>query len=146
MKKFLLKHPTLIFVVGLTLLFLTQQKVVMPLVYQVIQSDAFLVDSKDVGSQSPISNALTDTAFTHCNQHIKNKLGKDKSPMFSSKPINAWSLGNYQYVINGEFSVADKIQKYVCRITYQDGDDQTNIGNFDSWSLIGLTGLDQLEP
>jgi hypothetical protein len=145
MKNFLLKHPTLIFVVGLIVLFLTQQKVIMPLVYQVIQSDAFLVDSKDVGSQSPISNTLTDIAFTHCNQHIKNKLDKAKNPIFSSKPINAWSLGNYQYVINGEFSVADKIQKYVCRITYQDGDDQANIGNFDSWSLIGLTGLDPVE-
>ena len=99
------KYSILIFIVGLSTLLLLQSKVIMPFVYKVIQSDLFLVDSKDQGGQSPISTPLTGLAFMHCNNYIKSRLGPNVSINFSEKPINAWSLGNYQYVINAEIDV-----------------------------------------
>ena len=123
----------------------------MPLVYQVIQSDLFLVDSNDKASQLPISTNLTGIAFMHCNKHIKSEIDTDTAIVFSEKPINAWSLGNYQYVINAEASVTDntsgnvQAKKYACRISYNDGDNLENINNFDSWSITGVSGLNNIQ-
>ncbi|MCF7967057.1 hypothetical protein V3O24_10020 [Methylobacter sp. Wu8] len=141
------KYSILIFIVGLTALLLIQKEIAMPLVYKVIQSDLFLVDSKDQGSQSPISTPLTGLAFAHCNTYIKSKLGSDTSVNFAEKPINAWSLGNYQYVINGEIDITSTntnpvSKKYACRITYKNGDDTEGSNDFANWSIEGLSGLD----
>lgn len=121
----------------------------MPFVYKVVQSDLFLVDSKDQGSQSPISTPLTGLAFAHCNTYIKSKLGPDVSSHFAEKPLNAWSLGNYQYVINGEIDITSTntstiTKKYVCRINYKNGDNEEGANDFANWSIEGLSGLDSI--
>ncbi|MDO9106941.1 MAG: hypothetical protein Q7U57_18515 [Methylovulum sp.] len=150
MKNFIKKYPMLLFIAGFAVLLLTQQKIVMPLVYEVVKSDLFLVDSNDKASQLPISTNLTEIAFMHCNKYIKTELGPDKSIVFPEKPINAWSLGNYQYVINAEITITDNvssnamIKKYACRITYNDSDDQKEINNFDHWTINGVSGLDNI--
>jgi hypothetical protein len=146
MNNFLKKHPFLVLIVGLGLLIIFQREAVMPLVNEVIKSDAFLVDSKDQGSQLPISNEMTDIAFNHCNTYIKSELDSDISVIFANKPIKAWSLGNYQFLINADIQVADEsgnmsTQKYVCRITYDKGDDQEGVLDFDNWTLVGLSGI-----
>ncbi|WP_174626597.1 hypothetical protein [Candidatus Methylobacter favarea] len=122
----------------------------MPLVLDVIKSDLFLVDSKDQGSQLPVSTPLTDLAFMHCNNYIKSELGSNLAVSFHEKPIKAWSLGNYQYVINAEIDITDDLnnkvntKKYVCRITYHNGDDEKGVADFDNWSIEGLSGLDNI--
>ncbi|TAN70532.1 MAG: hypothetical protein EPN17_04910 [Methylobacter sp.] len=141
------KYSILIFIVGLITLLLIQKKLIMPFVYKVVQSDLFLVDSKDQGGQSPISTPLTGLAYTHCNSHIKSKFGHDTSINFPNQPLNAWSLGNYQYVINGEFDItsvnANTItKKYVCRINYKNGDNDEGSLDPANWSIEGLSGLD----
>ncbi len=139
------KYSAIIFLIGLAILLITQQKVVMPLIYEVIKSDLFLVDSKDKASQMPISTHLTDIAFNHCKNHIPKKLPAGTTALFSDKPINSWSLGNYQYVINLEANVLTKensgMQKFVCRISYTKGDDQSGINEFENWSIDGIAGL-----
>jgi hypothetical protein len=141
------KYRTLLLIAGLAVLLLSQYKVIMPFIYKVVASDLFLVDSKDQASQLPISTPLSGIAFMHCNNYIKSELGPDVSVTFPEKPINAWTLGNYQYVINAEFSVTDKAsntstKKYVCRITYNNGDNEEGALDFENWSIIGLSGLD----
>jgi hypothetical protein len=141
------KYTLLFFIVSLGILLLVQSKVVMPLVYKVIQSDLFLVDSKDQGGQDPISNSLTKLAFSHCNNFIKSKLGPDVSVNFPEKPLNAWSLGNYQYVVNAEIDITSATastvtKKYVCRINYKNGDNEEGSVDFANWSIEGLSGLD----
>ncbi len=143
------KYPTLIFIVLLAALLLTQQKIIMPLVYEVIKSDFFLVDSKDQASQLPISTHMTDIAFANCNKYIKAKLKPNTSIVFSSKPLNSWSLGNYQYVINAEIDITDDksstmTKRYACRITYKNGDDQEGIENLDNWTITGISGIDDI--
>lgn len=146
MKNFIKKHPFIVLIAGLALLILFQKLVVMPIVNDVIKSDAFLVQSKDQGSQLPISTELTSIAFMHCNNYIKSELDSDMSVTFADKPIKAWSLGNYQFLINGDIHITDKsgnmtTQKYVCRITYDKGDDQEGVLDFDNWTLVGLSGI-----
>lgn len=143
------KHPFLVLIAGLAILILTQQKIIMPLVYEVIKSDLFLVESKDTASPLPISTPLTALAFMHCNNHIKSLLGPDTSITFPDKPLNAWSLGNYQYVINAEIGITSNTsktvkKKYACRINYKNGDDQNGVDDVNNWSIVGLSGLDNL--
>lgn len=122
------KFTVLFFFLGVIGLIILQRDLIMPLIHKVVSSDLFLVDSDDTGSIDAISNELTDLAFSHCNNYIREELDDDYSVIFSSKPINAWSIGNYQYVINAEIEInsADKgnqIKKYVCRISYSKGND-----------------------
>ncbi len=143
------KYSILIFIVGLSTLLLIQKELVMPFVYKVVQSDLFLVDSKDQGGQISISTPLTGLAYTHCNKYIKSKLGPDVSINFPEKPLNAWSLGNYQYVINAEIDITSATtslatKKYVCRINYKNGDNEEGSLDFANWSIEGLSGLDAI--
>ncbi|ASF47704.1 hypothetical protein [Methylovulum psychrotolerans] len=144
MKNFLKKYPTVVLIIGLCTLFLTQQKVVMPFVYDIIKSDLFLVDSNDKASQLPISTHLTELAFNNCNTYIKSTLDPNTTITFPAKPINAWSLGNYQYVINAEVTTASGAHKYACRITYNNGDDQEGVADIKNWSVDGLSGLEKI--
>jgi len=118
----------------------------MPFAYKVVASDLFLVDSKDKASQVAISTPLSNIAFMHCNNYIKAELGADTSVIFPEKPLNAWTLGNYQYLISAEFSVttdkaATNKKKYACRITYNNGDNEEGAQDFNNWSIIGVSGL-----
>ena len=141
------KFHFLLLIAGLAALLLITQKVIMPLVYDVIKSDLFLVDSNDVASQLPISTHLTDLAFIHCNSHIKSVLGSDVAVIFPKKPINAWSLGNYQYIVNAEIDMTKNTsptekKKYACRIVYEMGDDLAGVDDFKNWDIVGLSGLE----
>lgn len=142
------KYRLPILIAGLSILLLTQYKMVMPLVYKVVASDLFLVDSKDKADQMPISNHLTGYAFTHCNTEIKKSLGDGATANFPSKAINSWTMGNYQYIINGEFSLTTsggeiKNHKYACRISYKNGENEEGAENFDNWSIEGISGVDR---
>lgn len=139
----------MVLILGLLALILLQRELIMPLVHKVIKSDLFLVESTDQGDMLPVSTPLTEMAFMHCNKYVKSELDSDLSIAFPDKPINAWSLGNHQYVINAEIGVTNDSsgtmnKKYVCRITYTKGDDETGIADYDNWSIYGLSGLDDL--
>lgn len=142
------KYPLLILIVGLIVLVVFQQKAVMPIVWRVIQSDLFLIKSNDIADMAPISTPLTGLAYTHCNTYIKSKLSPDTSISFPEKPLNAWSIGNYQYVINAEVDITTpantSTKKYVCRINYKNGDTEEGSVDFANWSIEGLTGIDTL--
>ena len=118
----------------------------MPFIYKVVASDLFLVDSKDQASSLPISTPLSAIAFMHCNNYIKSELGSDVAVIFPEKPLNAYTFGNYQYLISAEVTltkdaVGTSTKKYVCRITYNNGDNEEGALDFDNWSIIGLSGL-----
>ena len=141
------KYRKFLFIAILLALLLSQYKVVMPFIYKVAASDLFLVDSKDQASQAPISTPLSNIAYMHCNHYIRSELGADSVVTFPEKALNAWTLGNYQFLIHGEFGVTDKDsaagnKKYTCRITYNNGDDQEGILDFANWSIVGVSGLE----
>lgn len=133
-------------VIGLVLL---QRELLIPMAKDVAtKTDLFLVDSKDQGSMFAQSNEMTQIAFGHCNTHLKNDLeGKSITVTLPEKPLNAWSLGNYEYVVSAEADVtepekATRKQKYLCRISYKNGDDTSGATDFNNWSLDGLSNVE----
>ena len=96
-----------------------------------------------------ISNDMTAIAFSHCNSYINSKIDSENSASFASQPTNAWSIGNYEYIINAEVDIASKdspstIYQYVCRIQYENGDDISGANDIDNWSIEGITGIPDL--
>jgi len=143
------KYPILTFIFGLVFLILLQKEAIMPFVYKVIQSDFFLVDTEDTGSAAPTTTPFTNLAFSQCNAYIKTKLSTNTTATFPDKPINSWSLGGYQYLINSDFSFTKEnaptqTQKYTCRISYKNGKNQEGSADPENWSIDGITGIDNL--
>ncbi len=141
-----MKKYSLIFVIiGLAILIMLMQKIILPLVYDVVKSDAFLVDSKDQASQLPISNSMTDLAFLYCNDHVKKELAEGTTISLPKKPLNVWSLGNYQYIVNAQIDITSSSgtssKKYACRIVYEKGDNQDGVNDPENWSVEGIDGL-----
>ncbi|MSP28649.1 MAG: hypothetical protein EXR80_09700 [Methylococcales bacterium] len=130
---------------GLLGLSISQQKLIMPFVYDVIKSDLFLIDSKDKGSNLPVSTSLSNLAFMHCNNYIKSKAPPNESISFTEKPLKAWDIGNYEYVINAEINVTSNAvpttKKYTCRIVYDNGDNQEGLLDIENWSIVGVSNL-----
>lgn len=86
----------------------------------------------------------------HCNNYIKSELGPDVSVAFPEKPINAWTLGNYEYLISAEVTITNNTantttKKYACRISYNNGDNDEGALDFENWSILGLSGLDDVK-
>jgi hypothetical protein len=146
LKKITMKKYLLLFV-GLGALIAFMRFVLLPLVMEVVASDAFLVDSKDVASLHSLETPLTAIAFNHCNTYVKSELGKDVSVSFADKPTKAWGFGGYKFMIRSNFTVAGSTKpqnEYACQITYNNGDNQEGIADYENWTIDGLTGLDRL--
>ena len=140
------KKKLLLFVACLAVLLALQIKFVLPLMYDIAASDLFLVDSKDSASSRPVSNDMTALAFGYCNAYIKNDVGEEKKISFAAQPTHAWSLGNYEYIVNADVDIAPKdtpstLRHYVCRIQYENGDDMSGAGNVENWKVEGVGGL-----
>ncbi|MDD1622919.1 MAG: hypothetical protein LUQ11_15695 [Methylococcaceae bacterium] len=140
------KKKILLFAVCLVALLAIQIKFFLPFMYDIAASDLFLVDSKDAANPMAISNDMTALAFSHCNTYIKNDLGEEKSVSFAGQPTNAWTLGNYEYIVNADVEISAKdapsaMRHYVCRIQYSKGDDTSGANNFENWDVEGVSGL-----
>lgn len=124
-----------------------QRELLIPLAKDAAKSDLFLIESKDQGSMITQSNEMTQFAFQHCNTHLKADLDPKTVLTLPEKPLNAWSLGNYEYVVSAEADVSHdgdvaKKHKYVCRISFKNGDDTSGAKEFENWSLDGLSKVD----
>lgn len=119
------------------------KEVVLPFAFDVAKSDLFLDGSEDNGSLIAVSTPMSDMAFKHCNTYITEELGDDVTPVFAPRPINAWDIGSYTFIVNGEVELqgkdgASSMKKYVCRIKFDEGDQNL----LDNWSIYGVSGLD----
>lgn len=139
-----------LFIISLIALLVLQSQAVMPWVHSVISSGLFIEKDDGVGDAgAEIVDNMTNWAFTHCNSSIKNDIGEEFDVLFAEQPINAWGIGNYQYVINSEIEIIPSnapsfIKRYACRIKYTDKEDLTGLSNLDNWSIDGISGLDDL--
>ena len=138
-----------ILIIGIAALLFFQAKGVMPFVYNVISSGIFLEESPDEASQKAISNEMTHFAFNHCNTYISDEISSDFSISYPEKATNAWTMGNYQYVVNAKIELtpanaASFSITYACRINYNEKDDLSVADNVDNWSIDGLSGLNDL--
>lgn len=143
------KKKIIVFVICLAALLALQIKIFMPWMYKIAASDLFLVESKDDANPMPISNDMTAIAFSHCNSYINSKIDSENTASFASQPTNAWSIGNYEYIINAEIELSSKDSPsaqhhYVCRIQYEKGDDLSGANDINNWSIEGITGIPDL--
>lgn len=95
------------------------------------------------------NNSMLGFAFDQCNNHISEQLDSDFSIIYASKPINAWSLGGNQYVINAEVDITppdgqSAVKRYVCRIVYTQGTDINGTLDSSNWDIEGINGIDEL--
>lgn len=143
------KKSIILFAVCLAGLLALQIKFLLPFMYDIAASDLFLVESKDDGSPMPVSNDMTGIAFAHCNSYISGKIDSEATASFANQPINAWSIGNYEYIINADVEITPKdapgaVHHYVCRIQYANGDDTSGASDINNWSVEGITGIPDL--
>ena len=143
------KNKVVLFVIGLIALLTFQYKAVMPILYDIAASDFFLVDSDDKLDRVSTNTQMTDIAFSQCNTYIANDLFPDHSFTFPEHPRNAFSLGNYEYLINADIEIlpadaAAFTKRYACRIKYENEADTTVLTDITNWSINGLSGLDEL--
>jgi hypothetical protein len=73
-------------------------------------------------------------------------LGEEKSVSFAGQPTNAWTLGNYEYIVNADVEISAKdapsaMRHYACRIQYSKGDDTSGANDFENWDVVGVNGL-----
>jgi len=136
----------LLFLAGLVALILFQNKAVMPLVEKVASSGIFMEDTGDEGSRLPTSSSMTNFAFMQCNKLIKEQLDEDINITFPSEPLQSWSIGNYNYIINAEIELGSDsgttyFKKYACQIQYDNGAELEGVMDSDNWNLHGMSGL-----
>lgn len=142
-----MKLKLLLFVVGLVTLLVFQAKVVMPYVYDIAASDLFLENSGDEVNRASSATPMTKAAFNQCNTFIAADFFSNDTVSFSENPLNAFSLGNFRYIINADIDIQPSdgtsfTKRYVCRIQYSDGTDMSGVSDSDSWSIDGISGLD----
>lgn len=143
------KKKIILFVACLAILLALQIKFLLPLMYDIAASDLFLVESKDNADPMPITNDMTAIAFSQCNNYISSQIDPDSAASFAAQPTNAWSIGNYEYIINAPVDLATKdapstTYQYVCRIQYANSDDLSGANDKDNWSIEGFTGIPDL--
>lgn len=144
-----MKNKFIYVIIALGLLLAFQIKLVMPFVYRVVSSDLFLEDSGDEKNSISKNTMMTDSAFEQCNAYITKELYPDHSFTFSDSPLNAFKLGNFQYIINADADILPSnassfVRKYVCRIQYLNKADLTGLSDLENWSVNGISGLDDI--
>ncbi len=144
-----MNYKFFILVIGLVALITFQSKVIMPWVYEIVASDLFLEDSGDDPSRFSANTAMTDNAFEQCKTYIASEILPEQTLSFAKSPTSAFSLGNFEYIISSDVEIsppneAGYMEKYACRIKYLEKDDTTNITDPDNWSIIGISGLDNI--
>ncbi len=144
-----MNNKMILFFIILIALLVFQAKVIMPILYDIAASDFFLEDSEDEANRISTNSTMTDAAYDQCNFYVANELLPDLTFTFSKQPLNAFSLGNYSYVINADLKIipnnaASYTRRYVCRIKYLNEDDNTGLSDFENWSIDGFSGLDNI--
>ncbi|MCK5121273.1 MAG: hypothetical protein KAQ91_04785 [Methylococcales bacterium] len=144
-----MKNKAFLFIIALIALLVFQAKVVMPFVQDIASSDLFLETSGDEMNRVSDQNQMTIEAFRQCNSYISTEVLPSTSLTFPEHSINAFSLGNYQYVINADLEISPDnaaafTRRYVCRIKYLNGSDNSEVSVADNWSIEATSGLDNI--
>lgn len=144
-----MKNTFFLVVIALIALLVFQYKLVMPFVLEIVSSDLFLEDTGDEKNQASANTFMTDSAFGQCNSYIADELFPELSVTFSEKPLNAFSLGGFQYLVNADLEITPSdstpyTRRYACRIKYLNNKDTTGLSDITNWDIEGISGLDDI--
>jgi hypothetical protein len=120
-------------------LYVSLQKIIMPGVMAVVESNYFFEKDVEQEELGKINNARSEQAFAQC----KNVMMADKhvpeTAQFSAKEYEAWALGGRTYLIRSTVIVTSPEQsavdrKFACKIKYNGGE----LGDVKSWDILGV--------
>ena len=141
-----MQKKTYILIACIVAILVFQYKAVIPFAEKVASSSLFLEETGDEGSRYPTSTEMTSYAFIQCNKEIRDEVDSDINIVFPSEPLQTWTLGAYQYIINAEIEMSSEsgsgfFKKYACQLKYDDGADMEGVADSDNWTIYGISGL-----
>ncbi len=85
-------------------------------------------------------------AFNHCNQYIKRLYQNEFTFEFPERPKGVYQKKS-NFIINASAKVISgpddfKNKGYICRIRYLFKNNYKRVENINSWSIIGISGLE----
>ncbi len=133
------KYSLPLLLVFIAFLYVVTNKVVVPLVMKVVESDLFFVKEDEQEELGKISNQRTDFALAQCKRAMKEDKQVPETAQFDDSSYEAWALGGKTYVVRSHVSVPDENKgivdrKYACKIQFTGGEE----GNADNWSILGI--------
>ncbi|QSA99070.1 hypothetical protein JWZ97_07645 [Methylococcus sp. EFPC2] len=135
------KYSLLLLAGFIVLLYVSLNKVIVPFVMKVMDSELFLEkeDEEEPEELGKISNERSGYAFLHCKQAVKEEKSIPENSIFNDKDYEAWALGGKAYLIRGHVTLpaggegpADR--KFGCKIKLE-GKDAADAA---SWSILGV--------
>jgi hypothetical protein len=126
----------ILFIVGL---YVSLQKIIMPGVMAVIESNYFFEKDEEQEELGKINNARSDQAFAQCKDVMKADKHVPETAQFSVKEYEGWALGGRTYLIRSMVIITSPEQsaverKYACKIKYNGGE----LGDVKSWEILGV--------
>ncbi|TAN51946.1 MAG: hypothetical protein EPN21_05235 [Methylococcaceae bacterium] len=134
------KLKVVLFVLFVVFLYVVTMKVIMPIVFKVMDSGLYLKKTEDdpVGE---LRNARTYAALLHCENQLRESggLARTTRPSAGEDEYKAWGLGDHTYVIKAMLDIPGQENKLVrtsvaCKIKYDEGDESDP----DNWSILGV--------
>ncbi len=136
------KYSVLYLVLFIAALYMLQEKLIMPLVMDVVKSEAFF--EKPVEENEPLGKLDAKTertgfALAHCRDAVKKEGGLPDTVQFLDDNYETWALGNRQYLVRSSIRLVDpekgQIDKlYACTVRMI-GEDQSKP---ESWTTLGV--------
>ena len=129
----------ILLVMFIVVLYVLLQKVIMPGVMSVVESNFFFEKDEEQEELGKISNARSDQAFDQCKSVMVRDKHVPESAQFVEKQYEGWALGGRTYLIRSMVIVASPEngsveRKYACKIRYNGGD----LGDVKSWDILGV--------
>lgn len=139
-KLFTSKYSLIFLVLFIALLYVLQEKAIVPLVMKVVKSELFFEpETEEQEELGQIKNQRTGFALIYCKDAVKDEGDLPDNTEFVDDKYTAWALGNRHYVIRSTVRFVDpekgQIEKlYACKIRMI-GDDESKA---ESWSVLGV--------
>jgi hypothetical protein len=136
------KYSLLGLVLFVALLYMLQNKAIVPLVMKVVESDLFFEKPVEEDEQLGKINGKTQRtgfALMHCRDAVKEEGKLPDNAEFLDDKYEAWALGNRHYIIRSSVRVIDPekgpMEKlYACKIRMVADD----AADAKSWSVLGV--------
>ncbi len=106
--------------------------------------DASATKASSTTQKTTISPKMA--AFNHCNQYIKRLYQNEFTFEFPERPKGVYQKKS-NFIINASAKVISgpddfKNKGYICRIRYLFKNNYKRVENINSWSIIGISGLE----
>ncbi|MBN2702236.1 MAG: hypothetical protein ACPW60_05885 [Methylohalobius sp. ZOD2] len=137
------KYSVLLLIVYVIALYVILNKVVVPFVLNMTESEFFTGDSSEGGEAAQVHNERTAMALLQCNGFVREKYEEDTVLVFDDKAHQSWDIGFGRFLIKSRVMVTEPgeaavRQQYVCELKHTGGD----LADHDNWKLTGLSITD----